>query len=228
MTVLRQPRQARSQASLRRIVDAARELLETEGFEGLTVARIARHARSSVGVFYSRFGDKRALLEHLAEVYAQEAQVAVQEFVRSRSGGDPRSGRSGLELEVRALVTFVERFHRERAGMLRALLQEARARPEGPTATRMRGLKALPPSLARLLLSDRDRIGHRDPAAAVAQGFFLTVSAVRERVLFGEGELLGEGQLAELLTAAWMALLAGDSGSGPGSGPRTAVAPLYS
>jgi len=231
VATLRHPLQARSEASLERLVGAARELLDREGFGELTVARIARRARSSVGVFYSRFAGKQALLEHLAEVYAAEAHAAVRAFGAARDGSAPggpaqalADPAEGLADEVRAVVDFAVAFHRERAGLIRALLQEARGHPAGPVARRVRGLKALPPTIERRLLLHRAAVSHPEPARAVADGFFLVVAAVRERVLFGEGAAAGgaagdEG-LADLLARAWLALLDPEAGAAtpPGRG----------
>jgi AcrR family transcriptional regulator len=210
------PKQARSDASLARILKAARELLETSSFEELSVAGLARRARSSVGAFYGRFADKQALLEQLAEVYAGEAHAAVQAFAGARA-----QGAGDLEGELEAVVDFAIHFHRERAGVVRALLLEARARPGGRVAERVRRMKALPPTLERRILAHRAAIAHPDPEWAVAEGFFVVLAAVRERVIFGgewgaemrkaakeRGPGPGdEAGFAELLTTAWMAIL---------------------
>jgi AcrR family transcriptional regulator len=212
---INRPRQARSERTRRRIVAAARELLEGGSFDELGVARIARRARSSVGAFYGRFPDKQALLLHLAEVYAEEARQAMQGIGRRR--GDERGEADGtrgarLAAEVRSVVGFVVGFHRERAGLVRALLLEARARPAGRVAESVRRMKGLPTTLERRILEHRAAIGHPEPARAVAEGFFVVLSAVRERVVFGvsataEGGLAGDGDLVELLSACWLAVL---------------------
>jgi AcrR family transcriptional regulator len=218
------PKQARSEGSLARIVRAAREMLDEEGFAELSVARLARRAGSSVGAFYGRFADKQALLEQLAEVYSEEAQAAVKAFGEGAAAGD------GLAGEVRAVVDFVVRFHRERAGLVRALLLEARLRPKGRVAERVRRMKALPPTLERRILAHRSAIGHPEPARAVAEGFFVVVSAVRERVVFGaEGYGEADPGFAEVLASAWLAILGAAGGGARGGGRAEARAPaLYS
>src|SRR5207249_1840953 len=53
--------------TLDRLLDAAERLILEGGAEAATVPAIVRAARSSVGSFYARFPDKRALLETLHE-----------------------------------------------------------------------------------------------------------------------------------------------------------------
>ena len=70
---VRPPRQARSQETLERILDAAEALVTEKGFEDSPVAEIVARADSSVGAFYARFHDKEGLLHALYERYFSEA-----------------------------------------------------------------------------------------------------------------------------------------------------------
>ena len=72
---VRPPRQARSQETLDRILDAAEALVAEKGFGDATVADIARRAESSVGAFYARFKDKEGLLYALYERYFEQANA---------------------------------------------------------------------------------------------------------------------------------------------------------
>ena len=66
-TSLREPKQLRSRRTLRRITEAALELIAETGVEGTTVHDIVERAGSSVGSFYARFGGKDDLLAYLDE-----------------------------------------------------------------------------------------------------------------------------------------------------------------
>ena len=70
---IRPPRQARSQETLDRILDAAEALVAEKGFEDSPVSEIVQRAESSVGAFYARFHDKEGLLHALYERYYEEA-----------------------------------------------------------------------------------------------------------------------------------------------------------
>ena len=51
------PKQARSERTAQRILDAAQALIEREGLAGLSIPEVVRRARSSTGSFYARFKD---------------------------------------------------------------------------------------------------------------------------------------------------------------------------
>lgn len=58
----RRPKQARSQATYDSILEAAEQMLEREGADGLNTNRIAERAGVSVGTLYQYFPDKAAIL----------------------------------------------------------------------------------------------------------------------------------------------------------------------
>jgi AcrR family transcriptional regulator len=63
------PAQARSRERLRRVLDAADELLEREGAPAFTTTRIAQAAGVSIGTVYRFFPDKETIVEALAVRY---------------------------------------------------------------------------------------------------------------------------------------------------------------
>lgn len=66
------PRQARSQARVARILDAAEAILVNEGYEALTSKRIAAGAGVPIGTVYQFFADKNAIVDALALRYLGE------------------------------------------------------------------------------------------------------------------------------------------------------------
>lgn len=205
-TAVRKPLQARSKATLERIVDATIELLETRTFDEITISEIVARARSSVGSFYARFPDKSALLDYLDERYARQV-IDMAAALKA----DPKSPPSSLRAEVRRLVAFLVAFHGLEPGLLRTLIVEARRQGEGSFRERTRRMNATVPVLVERLLAWRDEIGHPDPARAIYLGFLLVFSAIRETTLFPEGladlvDFDGE-ELTEELTNAFLAYL---------------------
>lgn len=63
------PTQARSRERLRRVLDAADELLGAEGAATFTTTRVAAHAGVPIGSVYRFFPDKEAIVEALAMRY---------------------------------------------------------------------------------------------------------------------------------------------------------------
>lgn len=77
----RQPRQQRSRARVRQILQAADAILSAEGFEALTVRRIAQVAEVPVGSIYQFFPDKAAVVDALAGTYIGQFDEAIGQLV---------------------------------------------------------------------------------------------------------------------------------------------------
>ena len=207
---VREPRQARSRATLDRILSATQELLETKTFDAISVSEIVARARSSIGAFYARFPDKAALLDHLDDLYAHRVVESAALRARDRAGSD-----TTLAEEVSGLVRFLVRMHRRQPGLLRTLIIEARRQAETRFRERTRRMNRAVPPLMDRLLARRHEIGHPQPDRAVYLGLLMVFSTLREVVLFPEGlaefvdyddeELIGE------LTGAYLRYLQHES-----------------
>lgn len=79
--LVKEPQQARSRRTLARILQASLDLLRTDGPDALTVTRIAKKAKSSVGSFYARFDGKEDLVRYVGEHALGEASTAWEELV---------------------------------------------------------------------------------------------------------------------------------------------------
>ena len=77
----RPPRQKRSEATLARILGAARTLLATRDLDDITVEDIAREAGVSVGALYTRFKGKDELLTHLLDATQREQLARLEEVL---------------------------------------------------------------------------------------------------------------------------------------------------
>ncbi|GAA3309977.1 hypothetical protein GCM10020295_75860 [Streptomyces cinereospinus] len=75
----REPRQARSAATLARILRAAEELASSAGLEDMTMTGVAERADVSVGTIYRRFEDKEQLITALAERMLERREEYVAE-----------------------------------------------------------------------------------------------------------------------------------------------------
>lgn len=126
LAVPRAPQQARSRASLARILDAAEALMESRSLDAATVADIAGRAGVSIGSFYKRFASKDAVLEALYARYEEQRTEHLNvAFAPARWTGH------GLEERARGLTSaLVEMFSRRR-GIIRAFVMHRRGRP-GP------------------------------------------------------------------------------------------------
>jgi AcrR family transcriptional regulator len=74
------PRQTQKEATRNRVIDAARELFDGQGYEGTTIREIASHAGVSVGSVFTTFASKGEILsqvmqERLDPLYAELDRV---------------------------------------------------------------------------------------------------------------------------------------------------------
>ncbi|MCM2416489.1 TetR/AcrR family transcriptional regulator [Streptomyces sp. RKAG290] len=75
----REPRQARSAATLARVLQAAEEIAASSGLEGMTISGVAERAGVSVGTIYRRFDDKEQLITALTERMLERREEYVAE-----------------------------------------------------------------------------------------------------------------------------------------------------
>ena len=159
---VRPPRQARSQETLDRILDAAEALVAEKGFDDTPVAEIARRADSSVGAFYARFHDKDGLLHALYERYFEQA-IATADAALAPARWEGAS----IDELIAAVVRFLVEIYRERRGLMRAFVLRKHVDPEFQ-ARQQRLSHYVTARLSALLLARRDQIPHPDPERAAA------------------------------------------------------------
>ncbi|SAK97555.1 TetR family transcriptional regulator [Caballeronia hypogeia] len=112
------PAQSRSEATVTSIIEAAAQVLESEGFEGFNTNAVARRAGVSIGSLYQYFPGKDALT--VALIHRENRR-----FHEDASGAlTKRSGRAALEYLIGAAVR--QQLQRP---MLARLLDIAEGRP---------------------------------------------------------------------------------------------------
>ncbi|MFJ7204383.1 TetR/AcrR family transcriptional regulator [Streptomyces sp. NPDC098789] len=79
----REPRQARSAATLARVLRAAEEIASSVGLEEMTIAAVADRAGVAVGTIYRRFEDKEQLIAALSERMLERREEYVAERLRT-------------------------------------------------------------------------------------------------------------------------------------------------
>ena len=77
----REPRQARSRERVGEILRSAEAILSAEGFDALTVRRIAQEAGVPVGSIYQFFPDKAAVVDALAAAYIAQFDEQIDALV---------------------------------------------------------------------------------------------------------------------------------------------------
>lgn len=107
----KKPRQARSAATIAAIVEAAAQILEREGEEAATTARIAERAGVSIGTLYQYFEDRDAVL---AAVIRRDREMMSAEIARRIAEGNPQSGEALVRDIIAALLAVMRPRRRRR------------------------------------------------------------------------------------------------------------------
>ena len=174
------PKQARSEQTLYRLLDAAEELIQEKGLADVSIPEIVRRAGSSVGGFYARFKDKNELLRALEERFLQRLDEQVVELA------DPGHWQRATTAEIVAscINELVSTYRAER-NMISAFLVRAAAdveiRKEG-----MRFRQRVESRISELLLTRRDEISHPQPEVAIDLAVQLAFGLMLQNVIFGD------------------------------------------
>lgn len=198
MTVRNPPKQARSRQTLERISAAAREILESEGPEGLTVQAVVERAGSSVGSFYARFKGKDDLLDYLGERIWDDVLGRWEQAVAAKSWSD-----MDLAAIASGAVSLLYDVRRSRVRPLRALDRRAGGGAAFDTFRRhlLQGLESL-------LLERSEEIEHQDPELAVQVGLRAVLGAIDADLAEGPEDDLTRDVVLEECTDLLLAYLA--------------------
>jgi len=188
------PKQDRSRASFERILDAAGEILEREGYDGLTLRAVSRKARTSIGSLYCRVKSKDDLIRVV------QSHVLAKLDAESDGFTDIEKWK---EVELNSLVPFLVRelgeFMRRNAAILRAL--QSRADLPVIVGQGEQSFWRLANHFQRVLLLHRSEIKHPQPERAVRICFDVTYACIQKRLGIGirPDPSIGEGNWQQLL-----------------------------
>jgi AcrR family transcriptional regulator len=197
------PKQARSEQTLYRILDAAEQLIRDKGLGDVSIPEIVGRAGSSVGGFYARFKDKDELLRALEERFFQRLTERVEELA------DPAYwGRASTPEIVGSCMHELVATYRGEHNMINAFLARAAAdvgvRDEG-----LRFRQGVSARIGELLLTRRSEIRHPDAEVAIDLGIQLAFGLMLQNVIFGElragARVLSDAEIEAELTRNFLA-----------------------
>ncbi len=207
MRWLRVPMQQRSQKSLQRILDAAEEILEEKSFAEMSIGEIVVRASSSVGVFYSRFGDKLALLHLLDDRFTAEAEKTIERQL------DIAAWKNHSLSDVSAeMIGLLVRIHCRKRGVLRSIVLHVRENPDSHFQKNGRRLSRLIGQTADFLANWKEDMDLPRPEQGIRLALVMVMATIRETVLFGETTMwpavlgTGEDRLQADLTESFLRL----------------------
>ncbi|WP_207766038.1 TetR/AcrR family transcriptional regulator [Solimonas fluminis] len=142
----KQPRQARSRATVEAICDAAARLMQDEGYAAVTTNRVAERAGVSVGSLYEYFPNKQSIVAATLGAALRDIVAGIGRSLHEALAL-PDQPRAGIDHWIRAIVAALE----SRAGLLRVALSEVPFLGEIPEA---RGLSQ---ALEQIVRKGRDK-----------------------------------------------------------------------
>jgi len=137
------PRQARAEATIAAIVEAAAQIVERDGDEAATTKAIAERAGVSIGTLYQYFADRDAVL---AAVIRRDRQLMGAEIARRIAEGNPANAEA-LVRDIIAALLGVMRPRRRRRRLI-ALGAAMRMQSSEDIAATIDGVGALIASVA--------------------------------------------------------------------------------
>jgi AcrR family transcriptional regulator len=155
------PKQARSERTLLRLLEAAEAIIAEEGFAALSIPALVARARSSVGGFYARFRDKNELLRALEERFFHEVSARLEALADEGRWTDA-TVHDIVHAAVEELVTVTE----ERRELIRACMYRATQDPlilDHAIDFRRRAAERM----GAVLLAKAPRVAHPEPALAL-------------------------------------------------------------
>ncbi|HEY1777215.1 MAG TPA: TetR/AcrR family transcriptional regulator [Solirubrobacteraceae bacterium] len=178
-TAIRPPLQQRSRSSFERVLRAARELLEEEGYPGFTLASVSARAGVSVGAIYARVPSKDALFYAVHARVMEELAEQYDKIVEEESD----RGLSARELVQTTVRRFAEPFPRYSAilrvvmhrGAVDELVAELGSEASSEQAERFRSI----------ILARRSEIVHPNPELAVDVAYRMMYCTLARQVMYG-------------------------------------------
>src|SRR5438445_3627374 len=179
------PKQARSERTLHRLLDAAEALIKEKGHAAVSIPEIARRARSSVGGFYARFRDKSELLRALEERHFIEVWQRLEALADARRWENVSTAQV-VEAAVGELVSVTRERRRLIAAFLVSAIQDPVIREGG-----LRFRRRVEERIRALLLPRRSEMDHPDPALAIDLGVQTAFALMNHHVLIEKTEAAG-------------------------------------
>jgi len=174
---LRPPQQPRSRASLERVIAAGTKLLEEQGYEGFTLAKVSKRANVSIGSIYARVAKKEGLFLVIQDRFMSESErwPAFAEL----------EGRDDLSIAdlIRAAVTELGEVFQANAPLLRVFMHRGIV-DDAVAARSSQSVTLFAETFERLLLSRRGELSHPDPDLAVDVAFRTAWGTLARQVMY--------------------------------------------
>lgn len=186
-SVMTRPQQKRSEASLEKILKAARSLISKGTFDDAAITQIVDEAGLSVGAFYARFKDKEALFHVIQEQALCELRQVVSDRISAFEASQRKAKTpASLERVAKFIVDTLIALYNHSPGLIRAIYMHTRIKRDAVLYKRVTAFNAscIKQSLGLVDLVDARK--KTDIHSAWTSAISVVGAFLREQLLFGD------------------------------------------
>ena len=167
-----------------KMLDAAEAIFAEGGDGALTVEAVVKSADTSVGSFYSRFGDRDGLLQAMHERFLLRLGGAAH--VAVAAAGNEKTLAGALEVFISHLFTAAHEYRNSARFFVLHRSADPNLRAQG-----IRANAIFAGIFNTLVLSHREEIAHAHPATAADVTWRMLYAALAQQMMFDDDEVSG-------------------------------------
>jgi len=167
-----------------RMLDAAEALFAEGGDSALTVEAVVKRAKTSVGSFYGRFGDRDGLLQAMHERFLLRLGGAAH--VAVASAGNEKTLAGAIEVFLSHVFTAAHEYRNSARFFVLHHSADPNLRAQG-----IRANAVFAGIFTALVLSHREEIAHAHPATAADVSWRMVYAALAQQMMFDDQEVSG-------------------------------------
>ena len=167
-----------------RMLDAAEAVFAKGGDNALTVEAVVKGSKTSVGAFYSRFGDRNGLLQAMHERFLLRLGGAAH--VAVAAAGNEKNLAGAIEVFLSHVFTATQEYRNSARFFVLHRSADPNLRAQG-----IRANAVFAGIFTTLVLSHRAEIAHADPAIATNVAWRLVFAALAQQMMFDDQEVSG-------------------------------------
>ena len=172
--------QRRSQQTTERLIDAAEEILKTEGADAATLRAIAEKAGVSIGIVYRRFPDKDTILRAVYMRYFSKAAASNQRVLSATDWS-----RFSTTHLARLLIDGMVMNYRANRNLLKSLILYARSHDDPAFRERVEAMnEQAVTALVGIFESRKSEMNHPHPSEGIRFALTSVAAVAQERAIF--------------------------------------------
>ena len=167
-----------------RMLDAAEAIFAEGGESALTVEAVVKRAKTSVGSFYGRFGDRNGLLQAMHERFLLRLGGAAH--VAVAAAGNEKTLAGAIEVYLSHLFIAAHEYLNSARFFVLHRSADPNLRAQG-----IRANAVFASIFTTLALSHREEIAHDCPEAAIDVAWRMVFAALAQQMMFDDQEVSG-------------------------------------